>query len=166
MAALRARCNGTGVPDFSGLQIGDYLDGIDLSAIPAGNGGTAGQPWNNTYKNNRITLSAFNPYKGAGDTEINKPSPRSVFALTAMLSYSTVLLFNPTIPLSSSMPFLLLYPGYAPRIPAENTKTRKPSKTHEKGSLCPRPCLGVFFSNTKNANRRYGGPSSLNSGPF
>jgi hypothetical protein len=72
MAALRTRCNGTGIPDFYGLMIGDYLDGIDLSAIPAENGGTAGQVWNNTYKNNRIVLSAFNPYKGVGDTEATK----------------------------------------------------------------------------------------------
>jgi hypothetical protein len=80
MAALRARCNGTGTPDFSGLQIGDYLDGIDLSAIPAENGGTAGQAWNDTYKNNRITLSAFNSYKGAGDTEVTKNHIRFDFA--------------------------------------------------------------------------------------
>lgn len=72
MAALRTRCNGTGTPDFLGLQIGDYLDGIDLSAIPVENGGTTGQPWNNSYKNNRIVLSAFNPYKGVGDTETIK----------------------------------------------------------------------------------------------
>jgi hypothetical protein len=72
MAALRALCNGTGTPDFSKLQIGDYLDGIDLSAIPAENGGTAGQGWNDTYKNNRIVISAFNPYKGVGDTEATK----------------------------------------------------------------------------------------------
>jgi hypothetical protein len=71
-AALRVRCNGTGTPDFSGLQIGDYLDGIDLSAIPAENGGTAGQAWNDTYKNNRIVISAFNPYKGVGYTETVK----------------------------------------------------------------------------------------------
>jgi hypothetical protein len=67
MAALRDRCNGTGIPNFRGLMIGDYMDGIDLSAIPAENGGTAGQAWNNTYKNNRIVISAFNPYKGVGD---------------------------------------------------------------------------------------------------
>jgi hypothetical protein len=72
MAALRQRCNGTGVPNFTGLMIGDYLDGIDLSAIPAENGGKAGQAWNGTYKNNRIKLSAFNPYKGVGDTEVLK----------------------------------------------------------------------------------------------
>jgi hypothetical protein len=53
MAALRTLCNGTGVPDFSKLRIGDYLDGIDLSAIPAENGGTVGQAWNDMYKNNR-----------------------------------------------------------------------------------------------------------------
>jgi hypothetical protein len=66
MAALRTLCNGTGTPDFSKLQIGDYLDGIDLSAIPAENGGTAGQAWNDAYKNNRIVISGFNPYIGAG----------------------------------------------------------------------------------------------------
>jgi hypothetical protein len=53
-------------------MIGDYLDGIDLSAIPAENGGGAGQAWNNTYKNNRIVLSGFNTYKQAGDTEVTK----------------------------------------------------------------------------------------------
>jgi hypothetical protein len=72
MAALRTLCNGTGTPDFSKLQIGDCLDGIDLSAIPAENGGTAGQAWNDTYKNNQIAISAFNPYKGVGDTEVTK----------------------------------------------------------------------------------------------
>jgi hypothetical protein len=80
MAALRERCNGTGIPDFSGLQIGDYLDGLDLSAIPAENGGTAGQPWSGTYKNNRIVLSAFNPYKGVGDTEVTRNHIRFDFA--------------------------------------------------------------------------------------
>jgi hypothetical protein len=48
MAIARGRCNNgvsaaNGEPDFSGLQIGDYIDGIDLSAIPAENGGTAGR---------------------------------------------------------------------------------------------------------------------------
>jgi hypothetical protein len=82
MAALRIRCNGTGTPDFSGLQIGDYLDGLDLSAIPAENGGTAGQAWNGTYNNNRIVLSAFNPYKGVGDSnmEVTKNHIRFDFA--------------------------------------------------------------------------------------
>jgi hypothetical protein len=72
MAALRTRCNGTGLPNFSGLMVGDYLDGIDLSAIPAENGGTAGQAWNAGYQNNRIVLSGFNTYKQTGDTEISK----------------------------------------------------------------------------------------------
>ncbi|MDR2048360.1 MAG: DUF6273 domain-containing protein [Treponema sp.] len=72
MAALRTRCNGTGTPNFRGLMVGDYLDGLDLSAIPSENGGTAGQAWNNTYKNNQIVISAFNPYKRAGDTEVTK----------------------------------------------------------------------------------------------
>jgi hypothetical protein len=72
LGALRTLCNGTGMPDFSKLQIGDYLDGIDLSALPAENDGTAGQAWNDAYKNNRIALSAFNPYKKVGDTETTK----------------------------------------------------------------------------------------------
>jgi hypothetical protein len=80
MAALRERCNGTGTPDFSGLQIGDYLDGLDLSAIPAENEGTAGQPWNDSYKNNRIVLAAFNPYKGVGDIEVTQNHVRFDFA--------------------------------------------------------------------------------------
>jgi hypothetical protein len=72
MDALAARCNGTGQPNFSGLMIGDYIDGLNLSAIPAENGGDAGQVWNNTYKNNRIVLSGFNTYKGVGDAETTK----------------------------------------------------------------------------------------------
>jgi hypothetical protein len=51
---------------------GDYIDGLDLSAIPAENSGTAGQAWNDTYKNNRIVVSGFNTYKGMGDTENTK----------------------------------------------------------------------------------------------
>ena len=61
-----------GTPYYSGLMIGDYIDGLDLSSIPAENSGTAGQAWNDTYKNNRIVLSAFNPYIGMGDTENQK----------------------------------------------------------------------------------------------
>jgi hypothetical protein len=72
MAALRTLCNGTGTPDFSKLQIGDYLDGIDLSGIAASAANTAGQSWNDTYKNNRIVIAAFNPYKGVGDSEAAK----------------------------------------------------------------------------------------------
>jgi hypothetical protein len=80
MAALRVLCNGTGTPDFSKIQIGDYLDGIDLSGIPAENGGTAGQVWNDTYKNNRIVIAAFNPYKGVGDSVVTKNHIRFDFA--------------------------------------------------------------------------------------
>jgi hypothetical protein len=72
MDALSVRCNGTGTPNFLGLMIGDYLDGIDLSAIPAENGGTPGQAWNASYRNNRIVLSGFNTYKQAGDAEVKK----------------------------------------------------------------------------------------------
>jgi len=83
--ALRERCNGNGTPDFSGLQIGDYLDGLDLSGIPAERGGSAGQSWNDTYKNNSIVLSAFNPYKGVGDTEITENHIRFDFANVPLL---------------------------------------------------------------------------------
>ena len=80
-AEIRRRCNNngeideSGIPDFTGIQIGDYIDGLDLSAIPANQNNasnTAGQVWNDTYKNNRITVSGFNTYKGAGDTENSK----------------------------------------------------------------------------------------------
>jgi hypothetical protein len=72
MEILLNKNNAGGKPDYSGLLYGDYIDGIDLSAIPAERGGTAGQVWNDTYKNNRIVISAFNPYKGVGDTEVTK----------------------------------------------------------------------------------------------
>lgn len=72
MAALAIFCNGTGIPDFSKLRIGDYLDGIDLSAIPAENGGDAGQAWNSQYLNNRIIISGFNTFKYFGDNGLNE----------------------------------------------------------------------------------------------
>jgi hypothetical protein len=78
MAEIRRRCNNNGeidsteVPDFSGILIGDYIDGLDLSGISAPTNGTATQAWNDTYKNNRIVVSGFNTYKNAGDTENTK----------------------------------------------------------------------------------------------
>jgi hypothetical protein len=78
MAEIKRLCNNSGeiddsgVPSFGALQIGDYIDGIDLSAIAAENSGTAGQAWSDTYKNNRIVIAGFNTYKGAGDTENTK----------------------------------------------------------------------------------------------
>jgi hypothetical protein len=72
MAALRARFNGEGVPNFKELMIGDYIDGISLAAVPAENSGEGGQAWDNTYKNNRIVLSGFNTYKGYGATEVRR----------------------------------------------------------------------------------------------
>ena len=78
--AVDERFSTNGELDYSGLKIGDYLDGLDLSQIPAERGATAGQPWNDTYKNNRIVLSAFNPYKGVGDSEVKKDHIRFDFA--------------------------------------------------------------------------------------
>ena len=78
MAEIRRRCNNageidnTGIPDFTGIMIGDYIDGLDLSGIAAAPGGNAPQAWNGQYKNNRIMVSGFNTYKGFGDTEITK----------------------------------------------------------------------------------------------
>jgi hypothetical protein len=78
MAEITRRCNNngeidaSGISDFGGLMPGDYLDGIDLSIIPAENGGDAGQAWNETYKNNRIVVAGFNTYKGTGDYEVGK----------------------------------------------------------------------------------------------
>jgi hypothetical protein len=69
MGEIHERNISTAVDKYAGFQIGAYIDGLDLSAIPAENEGTAGQPWNDTYKNNRIVLSAINPYKGVGDQE-------------------------------------------------------------------------------------------------
>jgi len=78
MSKLRRRLNnsgeidGSGVPDPRGLLIGDWLDGLDLSGCAAPTNGTAPQAWNDTYKNNRIVVSGFNTYKGAGSPENDK----------------------------------------------------------------------------------------------
>jgi hypothetical protein len=78
IAEIRRRCNNngeidsTGIPDFRGIMIGDYIDGLDLSAIGAPGGGEAPQAWNDTYKNNRVIVSGFNTFKGSGDTEVTK----------------------------------------------------------------------------------------------
>jgi hypothetical protein len=74
MEELRRRCNNngeidnTGVPDFSGIQIGDYIDGLDFSGTAAPTSGDAPQAWNNTYKNNQIIVSGFNTYKNVGSS--------------------------------------------------------------------------------------------------
>jgi hypothetical protein len=78
MAEIRRRCNNngeidsTGIPDFRGIEIGDYIDGLDLSGIGAPTGGTAPQAWIDDYNNNRIVVSGFNTFKGSGDTEVTK----------------------------------------------------------------------------------------------
>ncbi len=69
--ALSARCNGSGVPDFSGLRLGDYIDGISLVGIPAENSGTAGTAWSSLYRNNRIIILGFNTYKGMDSITTN-----------------------------------------------------------------------------------------------
>ncbi|MDR2490217.1 MAG: DUF6273 domain-containing protein [Spirochaetaceae bacterium] len=62
-AALHERCTTGADGDYAGIQIGDYIDGLDLA------GGTINVPWNETYKNTRIVVSGFNHFKGGGDTE-------------------------------------------------------------------------------------------------
>jgi hypothetical protein len=72
MAEIRRRCNnngeidGTGIPDFKGIKIGDYLD------LPSLNDGTTNFIWNDDYKNLRILVSGFNIFKGAGDVEVTE----------------------------------------------------------------------------------------------
>jgi hypothetical protein len=69
MAEIRRRCNnngeidGSGIPDFRGIMIGDYLDLASLDD------GSTVYTWNPDYKNLRILVSGFNTYKGAADTE-------------------------------------------------------------------------------------------------
>jgi hypothetical protein len=69
MAEIRRRCNNngeidnSGIPDFRGIMIGDYLDLASLDD------GSTIYTWNPDYKNLRILVSGFNIYKGAADTE-------------------------------------------------------------------------------------------------
>ena len=75
MAKIRRRCNNNGeidstkVPNFRGIRIGDYLDGMNLNGVANAPGGSVSQAWNEEYKNNRIVVSGFNTYKNAGNTE-------------------------------------------------------------------------------------------------
>jgi len=93
MAEIRRRCNNngeiasTGIPDFRGIEIGDYIDGINLDGLPVCDGGTAPQAWNDTYKNNRIVVAGFNTYKGTGYTENDKNHVIFVFRDVIALSY-------------------------------------------------------------------------------
>jgi hypothetical protein len=61
--ALHQKTNADGVPDFSGLRIGDCLD------LPSLNDGSTTYTWNEAYKNLRIVISGFNTYKHMGSTE-------------------------------------------------------------------------------------------------
>jgi hypothetical protein len=61
--ALHQKTNADGVPDFSGLQIGDYLD------LPSLNDGGTTYMWNEAYKNLRIVISGFNTFKHMGNPE-------------------------------------------------------------------------------------------------
>ena len=81
MAEIRRRCNNngeidnSGMPDFRGLMVGDYLDGLDLSGIeaPPGEVSEAPQAWNDIYKNNRLLIGGFNTYRHSGwEAEIIK----------------------------------------------------------------------------------------------
>jgi len=93
-AALVAFCNNgvsaaNGAPNFSFLQIGDYIDGFDFSSLgatPAGGG--AFQAWNDTTKNNRLVIAGFNTYKRAGATENAKN--HIVFAFRNVLALGRI----------------------------------------------------------------------------
>jgi hypothetical protein len=60
---LHQKINADGVPDFSGLQVGDYLD------LPSLDDGTNAITWNEAYKNLRVVIAGFNTYKHMGSTE-------------------------------------------------------------------------------------------------
>ena len=57
MAILHKKINAGGVPDFSGLRLGDYLD------LPELHDGNTTYRWNAAYINLRIMIAAFNIYK-------------------------------------------------------------------------------------------------------
>jgi hypothetical protein len=69
MVEISRRCNNNGeidgsqIPDFRGIMIGDYID------LPSLDDGTTVYTWNPDYKNLRILVSGFNIYKGAASTE-------------------------------------------------------------------------------------------------
>ena len=72
MAEIRRRCNNYGEidstknPYFLGIAIGDYIDGLNLSGIPATPGNNInGLPlgWIDSSKSNRIVVGGFNIYK-------------------------------------------------------------------------------------------------------
>jgi len=71
MQELYARRNLPAGKRFDGLLLGDYIDGLSLNLL--GSGLNLGA-WNDTYKNNRLEILAFNPYKGVGaiNAEITK----------------------------------------------------------------------------------------------
>jgi hypothetical protein len=69
---INGEIDGSGNPNYRGLMIADFLDGLDLSGAAAPTGGSAPQAWNAGYKNNRLLIGGFNTYKGVGDTEVTK----------------------------------------------------------------------------------------------
>jgi hypothetical protein len=69
---ISERLKSTSKYSFSDIMIGDVFNGLNLSAIPAENGGTAGEPWNNTYKNNQIIFAGLNPFLYSGDTQVSR----------------------------------------------------------------------------------------------
>jgi len=60
MQKLQIRCQ---EGDFTGLQNGDYVDGLDLSGIDIIENDFSPQAWNDTWKNNRFEISGINHYK-------------------------------------------------------------------------------------------------------
>jgi hypothetical protein len=66
MTILHQKINPDGIPNFSGLRLGDYLD------LPTLNDGTTIYTWVGSYKNLRITIAGFNIYKHSGNIENTK----------------------------------------------------------------------------------------------
>jgi hypothetical protein len=63
---IHQKTNADGVPDFSGLQIGDYFD------LPSLNDGSQTITGSTDYQNLRIVIAGFNAYKHMGSTENDK----------------------------------------------------------------------------------------------
>jgi hypothetical protein len=66
MEIIHNKTNADGVPDFSGLQVGDYFD------LPSLNDGSQTITGSVDYKNLRIVIAGFNAYKNMGSTENDK----------------------------------------------------------------------------------------------
>jgi hypothetical protein len=89
MAELQMRCS-VGHPEgLSGLEVGDYIDGLDLSGISTDGiwYGTIPQDWYYPYKNNRIVIAGFNTYR---NVNWESSSNHIVFTFRNSIAYGII----------------------------------------------------------------------------